>query len=225
MDTDIERLFNIDLFNRISEEQKPSFRSAVRVIEVKQGEILFEQGSPATHFYFVLEGWVSVLRLHESGARTVLHVFGADESFAEVAAMAIGDYPATAEAATRARLVSIPAKEYQKLIEQDASFAMRVIGSLAQRMRTLIDEFESSQRTPGTLRLAQFLISITEEQDIEDISLELPFSKQLLAARLHMQPETLSRAFSELREYGIESHRDGKVHIENMENLRQLTRQ
>ena len=212
---DFERLFELDLFQGVSDAQKSLIRDGSRTVKLKQGEILFEQGTLATHFYFVLEGWVAVLRLHESGARTVLHVFGVNESFAEVAAMAIGDYPAAAEAATDAVVVSIPAKDYRTLIEEDASFAMRVIGSLAHRMRGLIVEFESSQHASSAKRLAAFLLQLANKSDSGSDTFELPFSKQLLASRLHMQPESLSRAFSELRNHGVESSRDGHVTIAN----------
>ena len=219
---DFERLFELDLFQGVSDSQKSLIRNASRTVQLKQGEILFEQGNSATHFYFVLEGWVAVLRLHESGARTVLHVFGVNESFAEVAAMAIGDYPAAAEAATDALVVSIPAKDYRILIEEDASFAMRVIGSLAHRMRGLIVEFESSQHASSSKRLAAFLLELAIKNDSASDTFELPFSKQLLASRLHMQPESLSRAFSELRNHGVESSRDGHVTIANPETLSKL---
>ncbi|NKB38113.1 MAG: cyclic nucleotide-binding domain-containing protein [Gammaproteobacteria bacterium] len=221
-DEDFERLFDLDLFQGVSDSQKIALRTATKTVHLEQGEILFEQGTSATHFYFVLDAWVSVLRLHESGARTVLHVFGANESFAEVAAMAIGDYPAAAEAATNSTVVSIPSSVYRELIEQDPGFAMKVIGSLAHRMRGLIVEFESSQHASGAKRLATFLLELARKNDNSTETLELPFSKQLLASRLHMQPESLSRAFSELRKHGVESSRDGHVTISSLNTLSKL---
>lgn len=222
MEGNFERLFDLDLFRGVTESQQARIRSACRKINLKSGEILFTQGAPATAFYFVLEGWVTVSRIHESGASTVLHVFGANESFAEIAAMAIGDYPASADAATNASVLSIPSKDYRALIEEDTSFAMRVIGSLAQRMKVLIEEFESSQHASGPSRLAGFLLELTERSDPSNGRYELPFSKQMLAARLHMQPETLSRAFSDLRNLGIESSRDGHIHIPDRGKLEEL---
>lgn len=218
----VEQLFELDLFYGLNETQRSSISHSIRKIELREGEILFEQGTPATAFYFVVEGWVVVSRLHASGASTVLHVFGEGESFAEVAAMAIGDYPAAADAATKAVVLSIPAVAYRSLIEQDAAFAMRVIGSLAQRMRMLIGEFETSQHESGAKRLATFLLELTTRVDSANKDYILPFSKQVLAARLHMQPESLSRAFSELRKHGIESSRDGHVTIADIEKLTEL---
>jgi len=218
----IERLFYLDLFQGLSESQRAAIKSAVRPVRLKRGEILFDQGTPATAFYYVVSGWVTVSRLHSSGASTVLHVFGANETFAEVAAMAIGDYPAAAEAATDAMVLTIPAADYRRLIEQDAAFAMRVIGSLAQRMRILIGEFESSQHASGSNRLARFLLELAQKHNSAGGDYALPFSKQILAARLHMQPESLSRAFSELRRHGVESSRDGSVHIADLDKLRDV---
>lgn len=220
----IERLFERDLFKGITESQQTIVRRALRPTELKQGECIFNQGEAAAAFYYVVSGWIVVSRLHESGANTVLHVFGPDEFFAEVAALAIGDFPAAAHAATESTVLSIPASVYRKLIEEDAGFAMNVIGSLAFRMHALIRDFERSQHSSGPSRLAAFLLDLANKDRAKNGDYELPFSKQLLAARLHMQPETLSRAFSELRKVGVESSRDGHVHITSMEELNKLVK-
>ncbi len=214
-------LFEHDLFQGLDETQRSAIKSAIKTVRLEQGQILFTQGCRSTAFYYVVQGYVAVSRLHESGARTVLHVFGANETFAEIAAMAFADYPAEADAATDAIVLSIPSVAYRSLIERDASFAMRVIGSLYQRMRTLIGEFEQSQRVAGSGRLAAFLLELVECNSSDNGNYALPFSKQILAARLHMQPETLSRSFSKLLKYGVKSSRDGHVYITNINRLRE----
>lgn len=218
----IESLFQLDLFEGLEPPMREIVVRETRSARIGAGETLFMQGTPARYFYYVLDGWVSVFREQRNGARVVLHVFGKHESFGEVAALGMDTYPASAEAATEAQVLCISAATYEKLIVHDPSFAMTVIGKLAQRMRALISEFEHSQQDSGTHRLAAFLVDLVRHEGGLRSTLRLPFSKQLLAARLHMQPESLSRAFAELRSLGVESKRDGSLSIANLESLEQL---
>lgn len=223
MDDEIGRaIFELDLFEGLGEAMRATMIREVRPVDLKAGDILFNQGDPAQMFFYTVKGWITVYRLQKSGARVMLHVFGAGELFAEAAALAIGQYPASAEAATKATVFAIAADTYRRLVEHDPAFAMRVIGRLAQRMRLLIDEFESSQNQPGPSRLAAFLLELAEQGPGDGGRYPLPFSKQVLAARLRMQPESLSRAFADLRSLGVQTSRDGSVLISEPESLRQL---
>ncbi len=215
----LEQLFKFDLFQGLNPVQRSKIRSSIRAIRLRQGQTLFEQGAAAKTFYFVVRGWVTLYRLHESGAITVFHVCGANESFGEVAALTMDSYPITAEAATDTIIFAIPAGAYRFLIEQDASFALRVIQGLERRVRNLINDFERCQHVSGANRLASFLLELTRRTRSDNGHYKLPFSKQTLAGLLHIQPETLSRAFSELRKYGVQCTRNGCVHIPDLRLL------
>jgi CRP/FNR family transcriptional activator FtrB len=57
----------------------------------------------------------------------------------------------------------------------------------------------------STQRLGCYLLALAREQNVEG-EFRLPYDKRLLAGRLGMTPENLSRAFASLREYGVETH-------------------
>ena len=50
----------------------------------------------------------------------------------------------------------------------------------------------------------------------------LPFSKHCLAARLRLKPESLSRAFSSLKQYGVVTDRGTKITVENISRLQEV---
>jgi CRP-like cAMP-binding protein len=72
-----------------------------------------------------------------------------------------------------------------------------VSNALARRMQALLDEFERV-RLPALQRLAGYLASIAEGE-----LARLPVSKTLVAARLDMKKETLSRLLRGLGTRGI----------------------
>ena len=55
-------------------------------------------------------------------------------------------------------------------------------------------------------RLGSYLLSLVKEPEAAKAEFRLPISKGLLAPWLGCRAENLSRAFSALREYGVETH-------------------
>ena len=53
------------------------------------------------------------------------------------------------------------------------------------------------------------------------MSVALPYNKALIAGRLGIKPETLSRAFARLRDHGVRIEA-AMAHIEDVDRLREL---
>lgn len=175
--------------------------------QARRGDTLFLQNDPAEALFLVLDGWVKVFRLTAEGAEAVIHVFRDGETFAEPAVFGLGAYPASAEAATDARLLAIPGKAVVEQLQADPAVALRVIGLFSQRMHALVAETERRQVLSTPLRLATFLLGLIEETPppATPVTLRLPYDKALIAARLGMTPESFSRALAKLRPHGVES--------------------
>ena len=72
-------------------------------------------------------------------------------------------------------------------------------------LQQLISQVETLKARSGVQRVAEFLLELAEDEAGrgEGRRVTLPYNKALIAARLGMQPETLSRAFARLREHGV----------------------
>jgi CRP/FNR family transcriptional activator FtrB len=91
-------------------------------------------------------------------------------------------------------LASIAARPLQALMVRDRQLALRVSALLAQRMLDLIDEIEASELRPAGERLAIYLLSLARPAAADgSLTARLPATKTLIAARLGMKKETLSR--------------------------------
>lgn len=194
------------IFSALSDEALQRVLRECRIVEFSRAQMLFVQGDPAPHFFFVLDGWVTVYRHTPDGRQTVLHVVQAGETFAEPAALNLGYYPASAEGASEGRLLQIPVSIIARIIHESPDLAIRIIGLLSQRMRRLVVEFERLNTMDARQRLAAFLLD-RAPSDIDSASVSLPYDKSLVAARLGMSPETLSRALAKLRDVGVLSNR------------------
>jgi CRP-like cAMP-binding protein len=85
----------------------------------------------------------------------------------------------------------------------------------------MVNELEKLQTRNAPLRLAEFILELCPEES-GAASITLPFSKHCLAARLKLKPETLSRAFTRLKQYGVVTDRGSNVTIESLGRLQEL---
>ena len=173
------------------------------VIELEERQALFHQGEPATAFFIVIDGWIKLYRVTMSGEETVIHVLTRGSSFAEAVAFTRASYPATAEAVTAARVVRIPADHLVHCMKDNPEIAMAMIASTSQHLHHLVQQVEQLKAQSGVQRVAEFLASLCP-LDCGPAMIALPYDKVLIAARLGLKPESLSRAFAKLRAAGVE---------------------
>jgi CRP-like cAMP-binding protein len=217
-------LRRVPLLEALPEPELGALQARSRLRPLQRGHTLFLQGQPAVSFFLVVEGWITVYRATPEGGRTVLHLLRRGETFAEPAALTLGHYPATAEAATDSVVLELPANLLEQAVRKDAETAMRVIAALSRRLHGLIGELERLTVKSAAQRVACFLLDLTP-RDVGPAMVALPFDKRLVAARLGMQPESLSRALGRLRRYGVRANRGAVVEIEDLATLRGFCQQ
>jgi len=188
------------------------------VVDYPRNKLLFLRGDPADRIYLLLDGWVKIFRDTQEGEQTVIGVLKPGETVAEAAIFLGRDYPASAEVVTEARLLEIPSDAFLNLIREDGEIGIRMLGTLSQRMRGLILHIEQIQARSTPQRLGEFLLGLCREKE-GSVTINLPYDKTLVAARLGMKPESLSRALAKLREYGVTTN-GHKVELADIAKLR-----
>jgi CRP-like cAMP-binding protein len=167
------------------------------------GETIFRQGDPATAFYIVVEGWVKLYRVTMAGEEAVIHVFAKGDSLAEAVAFTGMPYPATAETVSDARIVRIPADHVIKCIRAMPDIALAMIAATSLHLHQLVQQVEQLKAQTGVQRVAEFLASLCDAQTGR-CTIALPYDKALIAGRLGLKPESLSRAFAKLKSLGVD---------------------
>jgi len=147
-------------------------------------------------------------------------VFTRGESFAEAASFADGVFPVGAEAIEEARLLVVPVGSFTRRLRENPDFAINMLGSMSQHLRGLVQQVEQRTVKSAAQRLGAFLLRLSADGG-GGVTISLPTEKTLVAARLGMQPETLSRALAKLRAVGVETH-DRQVVIQDVAALRRL---
>ena len=186
-------------------------------------EAVFREGDRAEGFFVIASGKVKVFKLSEEGKEQVLHVLEAGQSFAEASLFEGGFYPAHAETLTETEMIFLPKRPFLEALEKRPKVAIRMLGSLSRWLKQMTTLVENLSLRDVETRLLLFLSEELKSRGIplrDGATLDLPFSKNVLASRLGTVPETFSRALKKLQEEGRIDVRGKRIRILSAESIR-----
>jgi len=191
---------------------------SARLRSFSRGETIFLQGERATAIYIVAEGWVKLYRIAPSGAEAVVGVFTKGSSFGEAVAFRHDTYPVAAEAVTDCALIRIEADVFLRQIRENPEVAISILSATFAHLHSLVAQVEALKAQTGAQRVAEFLLELAPCPD-GACEVTLPYDKVLIAGRLGMKPESLSRAFARLKDQGV-TIKQNTAHIDDLSTLR-----
>lgn len=183
-----------------------------------RGETLFIQDENATVVHLVIDGWVKLYRVAPNGSEAVVSVFTRGESFGEAIALRGGNYPVSAEAVTACDLMMIPASALISMMKKDPEVCVTILAATFTHLHSLVAQLEQLKAQTGAQRVAEFLLSLAGAEK-GGCTVTLPYDKVLIAGRLGMKPESLSRAFGRLKIAGVKVAKN-HAEIADLDRLR-----
>lgn len=129
-----DALAKLDVFADCSEEALDELASLAREGSLNQGEVLFEEGDPATAAFIITAGSIRVSRAVLIDTDRTLAVLPAGTFFGE--AGIIDGFPrsATASAATSCNLVALPRESTQEWLARHPTAGVKVLERLGRQM-------------------------------------------------------------------------------------------
>ena len=218
---DFRALRRSHLFSDMEDGQFMEIMSHAAPVEIASGQLLFGQGDPVDAFYWVGEGLVRLFRSSPQGDEKVIELIGPGRFFAEAALFMGGRFPVNAAAQTNSRLVAIDGATFKAWLAQDASRCFRLLAGMSARLHKLVNEIDSLTLMKGTDRLLQYLLDHSDPDDNGQVVVELEAPKQVIASRIGVKPETLSRLLHKLSDLGYVEVKDNRILIKDEDKLRE----
>lgn len=216
-ESDRESINKSVLFKNVPDDITQTLLAKSQKRTVPRGKTLFIQGESADSMFVLLKGYMKLTRISASGDEVVLTVYSSGDSFGEAAALRAGLYPVSAEAVSDCELMSIKASVILNALTTHPELVVAMLSCTFQHLHELVLQLEDMKALNGAKRLAAFLIALAPV-DTGECTFSLPYDKVLIAARLGMKPESLSRAFARLRAAGVTVSRNNVV-IADIEGL------
>lgn len=221
-DLKVEQIKKHYLFSTLSPEDLLRIAKSSKVMDVDADQHIFFQGEQAEHFYLIMSGQIKLTRLTPDGNEKVIEILMPGQTFAEALMfMNRHEYPVTATGINNSRVFQFNAKQFMEILESNPKTCLQLLGDLAMRLRGRLQEIENLTMKNATYRVVRFFLSELEKHPEEDNNrVELSIQKQLIASRLSIKPETLSRIFSSLKAQGILETQGKTITIRDVELLR-----
>lgn len=200
----VEALKRAPLFSGLDVENVRFFANQGHKKHYENGSNLFSMGDKAEAIFFIIEGWIKLYRMTREGEEVIINVFAPGETFAEAAVFGpLQRYPVNAQAIADTTILEIPRQLFVDKIKENGELALMMLGSISARQRLLVQQIEQLTAKSAPQRIGTFLLRLCPSDRKSAVTVHLPYDKSLIARRLNIQPETFSRALSQLKPHGV----------------------
>lgn len=183
---------------------------ALPCTDLPPGQCLFRVGDRAQGFALVLEGRVEVTLTAASGREILLYAIEPGQSCIQTTLGLMGDAPYSGDATTvsPARIVIIPAAEFERMMHGSAVFRAFVFRAFAARMAELTALLETVAFTRIEARLARALLDLARDAQVRATHADL-------AARIGTAREVVSRQLERWAADGLITTQRGQITLVN----------
>ena len=212
-------LDNLPLLEGLDPAERERLLRHAEVRSYPRGNILFEEGGPADCLFVLLNGGVELFTSTPRRDAAIL-ILWPSEVFMAAAALYDEPFLLSARALTDVTLLRLDARQVRQEVAHSAQLAERMTRILAGQFRLVVRHIKDLKLRSGPKRLAAFLLRLVIETGKNGFA-DLPIPKAVLASRLGLSPETLSRALQTLRSHGV-TVRGSRVILTDRKKLEQF---
>jgi CRP/FNR family transcriptional activator FtrB len=206
--------------NNLPEDTLKDLTRAALLHRFPHGTELFQQGDLAEFLYILLDGSVELIGASAANRKTVVDILEPVEAFMPAEVTTNTPYLVSARVLGPSQILMIPAEALRARLAHDGALARAILGMLSRQHRRMIRHVKDLKLRNAAQRLGCFLLALADKAGGVGL-VELPYDKRIVAAQLGMTPESLSRAFSLLRKFGLES-RGQRIKLSDPRALRQF---
>jgi len=211
------------LIQPLDEEGRARVIENSHALELPENTTLFQQGEELTDIYLLVSGGIKLQRLAPSGDEKVIEIIRPGQTFAEAVLFLGGSrYPVSAVTVSDSVVVTIHAKTYLKLLNTSNTLCLNLLGELSQRLHWMVNEVDRLTLHSATFRVVDYLLNHLSEDDSSRAGVSLAAPKHVIASRLSIKPETLSRTLKSLSKQGLISLDGSQVELLDIKQLRDL---
>jgi CRP/FNR family transcriptional activator FtrB len=218
---DVVEIRKLELFRACADETFDALVTAGFLQRFPPGVVLIQENEPSDFLYIVVEGLVEMFAGH-AGRETTIGFVRPIGTFILAAVLKDQVYLQSARTLEKSRMLMIPAANVREAMQHDTAFMSAIVGELSTCYRNLVKELKNQKLRTGTERLANWLLRANEKQGGSGM-VELGIGKRVLASRLGMTPENLSRSFAALGPHGVVVN-GPRIRIADLETLRRFAR-
>lgn len=181
---------------------------------------LLKEGERPRFLHVLLDGSIECFGSHNGQAATV-ELKEPVTALALAAVLRNGVNLGSARTVSPARVLAMPAEALREAFRRDAGLARAAAEELAGSYGTVVRMLMNEKLRTSTERLAAWILRSC--LDAKATAIELKFNKRILASRLGMAPENLSRNLAYLERFGVKTE-GREIVVEDLRTLEQFAK-
>ena len=218
----IELLGRVPVFAALAEEELARVAEVAVPRRFAAGEVVFREGDESSTCYIVRSGHVRAVREHTDGRSITLATFGPGDIFGELAMFDDERRTATIETIDETEAIAILSGDMRRLLRAHSEIAVKLLGSLVQRLRQTNERLTAQSFQTVQSRVATVLAQLVEAARAEgqqDSDVLITSTQAELAQLAGSSRESASRFLAVLERAGIITQGRGKLTVHEPEAL------
>jgi len=197
---------SLAIFAALNDTQLDEILASATGKSVAQGQVVFEQGEDASHFFVLLSGRLRVTQVTSEGQQVIVRMVNPGDLFGIAKALQRDDYPGTATAVSPSFTLAWPTSKWSSFMDKYPALAvnaMQTMGGRLQeaqaRLRELATEEVERRVAHAVLRLG----NQSGKKETGGIRIDFPVSKQDIAEMTGTTLHTVSRVLTAWEQAGL----------------------
>ena len=195
-----------------------SLIAASRLLKLPANQTLYKAGEPIREAHILFNGSIKRSTTIPGGATKIIELVQSEQLLSLGEIFATTHYASTCCSMTQTLLVAIDIRKLREAAQNHHELSWLILTALARRQfATEFDPTSHHYGLTGAQRLLDYLLETAGERAnlAGETTVVLKASKKVIAARIGMTPESLSRNLRELSDKGIIVVDGCKIHIQN----------
>lgn len=198
-----DSLRRLPLFSGIPPDELQPLLPGVREFKVRAHEMLFQKGDNLRGIHMLVSGQVKLFMTTAQGTEKLIMTVKPGQAFGEAVVFLDRACPVSAEALQDSTFLIIAKDVLLTMMDRNPIFARKMLASISMRLHELMADMETCTLMNSLQRVVSYLSHQLPDNELSACEIRLDTSKQMLASRLNLAPETFSRALHHLAEGGV----------------------
>ena len=187
------------------------------------GEAIFHEGDECRGVHCIESGLIGIRKMDVGGNEILLRLSHPGDTMGYRSFLAGNDHNNSAEALEPSVICLVSGGTVRSLLEKNPTLGLRFLKHAARDLDDAEEKVLQSTTLPVRARFAHLLLVLKERYGVagEDgaLVLELPLSRQDMAAMIGIRPESMSRTIRSFEEDDIAHFSGRRVHVARIEDL------
>lgn len=202
-------------------EELQHLSEEIRPRRFKKKMAVYDEGDLPIYLYFINQGRVKTFKTNAEGKEFVIHIYKEGEFFGYQALLEEKEHTESAAALEDCEIAMIPRQDFFDLLHRNRDLSTRFIKMLSNELHEQEERLIELAYNSVRKRTADALVMLNDKYADEDGNpLEMPVSRDNLAAIVGTAKETVIRVLSDFKDEGLIETRASNIRILNLDKLK-----